>query len=148
MICGFLIVPPRRPASVSPGPSAGDYGRRRLSKEVIVHAQVLVAGAAIKAAPPTTDTLFTACGRTQNPGIACRMVWDVTHSTKAADLTMVYFAGPAQLVVRIALVLRLIAHRAIGRVTARATRESAEGGDRTHAVLFRERRLQRASALG
>ena len=62
--------------------------------------QVLVAGAATKAAPPTTDTLFTACGRTQNPGIACRMVWDVTHSTKAADLTMVYFAGPAQLVVQ------------------------------------------------
>ena len=119
-----------------------------------MHPQVLVAGAAIKAAPPTTDTLFTACGRTQNPGIACRMVWDVTHSTKAADLTMVYFAGPAQLVVRIAfvvliaLVLRVIAHRAIGRITARATRESAEGGDRTHAVLFRERRLQRASALG
>jgi small-conductance mechanosensitive channel len=154
MIRGFLIVPPGRPASVSPGPPAGDYGRRRLSKEVIVHPLVLVAGAATKAAPPTTDTLFTACGRTQNPGIACRMVWDVTHSTKAADLTMVYFAGPAQLVVRIAfvvliaLVLRLIAHRAIGRITARATRESAEGGDRTHAMLFRERRLQRASALG
>ena len=106
------------------------------------------------AAAPATETLYTACGRTQNPGIACRMVWDVTHSTKAANLTMVYFAGPAQLVIRIAfvvliaLVLRLIAHRAIGRITARATRESGDGGDRTHALLFRERRLQRASALG
>jgi small-conductance mechanosensitive channel len=105
-------------------------------------------------AAPTTDTLFSACGRTQNPGIACRMVWDVTHSTKAASLTMIYFAGPAQLVIRIAfvvliaLVLRVIAHRAIGRITARATRESNDGGDRTHALLFRERRLQRASALG
>jgi len=105
-------------------------------------------------AAPTTDTLFSACGRTQNPGIACRMVWDVTHSTQAANLTMVYFAGPAQLVIRIAfvvliaLVLRVIAHRAIGRITARATRESNDGGDRTHALLFRERRLQRASALG
>jgi small-conductance mechanosensitive channel len=119
-----------------------------------VHPQVLVAGAATRAAPPTTDTLFSACGRTPNPGIACRMVWDVTHSTKAADLTMVYFAGPAQLVIRIAfvvliaLVLRVIAHRAIGRITARATRETGDGGDRTHALLFRERRLQRASALG
>jgi len=107
-----------------------------------------------RAAPPATETLFTACGQTQNPGIACRMVWDVTHSTKAANLTKVYFAGPAQLVIRIAfvvliaLVLRVIAHRAIGRITARATRESSDGNDRTHALLFRERRLQRASALG
>jgi small conductance mechanosensitive channel len=82
------------------------------------------------------------------------MVWDVTHSAKAADLTTVYFAGPAQLVIRIgfvvlvAVVLRVIAHRAIGRVTARATRETADGGDRNYALLFRERRLQRASALG
>jgi moderate conductance mechanosensitive channel len=106
------------------------------------------------AAPPTTDTLFTACGRTQNPGIACRMVWDVTHSAKAANLTVVYFAGPAQLAIRIAfviliaLILWMIAHRAIRRVTARATRDTGDGGDRNHALLFRERRQQRASALG
>jgi small-conductance mechanosensitive channel len=140
---GFPIVP-WPPASVTPGRLAGDYGKRPLLKEVIVHT----------AAPPATETLFTACGRTQNPGIACRMVWDVTHSTKAANLTTVYFAGPAQLVIRIgfvvliALVLRVIAHRGIGRITARATRDSGDGGDRAHALLFRERRLQRASALG
>jgi small conductance mechanosensitive channel len=82
------------------------------------------------------------------------MVWDVTHSIKAANLTTVYFAGPAQLVIRIAfvlliaVVLRLIAHRAIGRITAHATKDSADGSDRSHTMLFRERRQQRASALG
>jgi small conductance mechanosensitive channel len=78
----------------------------------------------------------------------------VTHSTKAAQLTTVYFAGPAHLVIRIgyvlliAVVLRLIAHRAIGRITSRATRNGGDATDRTHALLFRERRQQRAAALG
>jgi small-conductance mechanosensitive channel len=117
-----------------------------------VHPQVLAAGIATAAAKSAGDTLITACGR--DPGIACRMVWDVTHSTKAASLTTVYFAGPAQFVIRIgfvmviAVVLRVIAHRAIGRITARATRDSGDGGDRSHTLLFRERRQQRASALG
>jgi len=117
-----------------------------------VHPQVLAAGIVTAAAPHPIDPLTVACG--QNPGIACRMVWDVTHSTRAADLTTVYFAGPAQFVIRIgfvilvAVVLRVLAHRAIGRITSRATRDSGDGGDRTHALLFRERRQQRASALG
>jgi moderate conductance mechanosensitive channel len=119
-----------------------------------VHPQVLVAGPGTPASPSSTASLFTACGRTQNPGIACRLVWDVTHSTKAANLTMVYFAGPAQLAIRIgyvlliAVVLRVIAHRAIGKITSRATKNDSDGSDRTHALLFRERRQQRASALG
>jgi moderate conductance mechanosensitive channel len=117
-----------------------------------VYPQVLAAGTGTAAAPAPRDSLAGVCG--QDPGIACRMVWDATHSVKAVDLTTVFFAGPAQLVLRIgfviliAVVLRVIAHRAIGRVTARATRDSGEGGDRAHALLFRERRLQRASALG
>jgi len=117
-----------------------------------VYPQVLAAGTGTAAAAAPRDTLAGVCG--QDPGIACRMVWDVTHSVKAVDLTTVYFAGPAQLALRIgfviliAVVLRVIAHRAIGRVTARATRDSGDGGDRAHTLLFRERRQQRASALG
>ncbi len=117
-----------------------------------MHPQVLVAGPGAPVSPSSKESLFAACG--QNPGIACRLVWDVTHSMKAADLTTVYFAGPAQLVIRIgfvlliAVVLRVIAHRAIGRVTARAARDGTDGSDRTHTLLFRERRQQRAAALG
>jgi moderate conductance mechanosensitive channel len=113
--------------------------------QAVVHPQLLAALSA-------KDPLAAACG--QNPGIACRLVWDVTHSVKAADLTTVYFAGPAQLVIRIgyvlliAVVLRLLAHRAIGRVTSRAARNDSDGSDRSRALLFRERRQQRASALG
>ena len=111
----------------------------------------VTAAPADPAAP--SDTLTAAC-HSSDPGIACRLVWDVTHSTSAADLTKVYFAGPAQLVIRIvfvilvALALRLIAHRAIGRVTTRAAKGAADGHDRTHTLLFRERRQQRAAALG
>jgi moderate conductance mechanosensitive channel len=119
-----------------------------------VHPLVLLAGPASPASPRAADSLYEACGRTQNPGIACRLVWDVTHSTRAAELTTVYFAGPAQLAIRIgyvlliAVALRLIAHRAISRITARATRNGGDSPDRTHALLFRERRQQRAAALG
>ena len=115
----------------------------------------VLAGVTAAPADPAApyDTLTAAC-HSSDPGIACRLVWDVTHSTSAADLTKVYFAGPAQLVIRIvfvilvALALRLIAHRAIGRVTTRAAKEAADGHDRTHTLLFRERRQQRAAALG
>jgi small conductance mechanosensitive channel len=116
-----------------------------------VHAHVLVGGPGAPAAP--SDTLTGACD-SSNPGIACRLAWDLTHSTRAADLTRVYLAGPAHLAIRVgfvilvALLLRLIAHRAIGKITARAGRDVPDGGDRIHALLFRERRQQRAAALG
>ena len=112
--------------------------------QVVVHPQVIGTLSA-------KDPLTVACG--QNPGIACRLVWDVTHSMRAADLTTVYFAGPAQLAIRIgyvvliAVVLRIIAHRAIRKVTSRAA-GSDDGSDRSRTLLFRERRQQRASALG
>jgi moderate conductance mechanosensitive channel len=118
--------------------------------QVVVHPQLLAALTPVSLA--SKDPLTAACG--QNPGIACRLVWDVTHSMRAADLTTVYFAGPAQLVIRIgyvlliAVVLRLLAHRAIGRVTSRAARNDSDGSDRSRALLFRERRQQRAAALG
>ena len=58
--------------------------------------------------PPSVDPLTAACGST-NPGIACRLVWDLTHSTNAANLTRVYLAGPAQLVIRIGFVILITA---------------------------------------
>ena len=72
--------------------------------------------------PPVT--LTGGCGH--NPGIACRLVWDVSHSGMAARLTAVYLAGPANLVLRLAwlvflaLVARALVHRLINRVTVRA----------------------------
>src|ERR1700733_3433198 len=111
--------------------------------EVVVHPLVLAAGLGNVASPQPAESLIAACGKTQNPGIACRLVWDVTHSTKAAELTTVYFAGPAQLVIRIgyvlliAVVLRLIAHRAIGRITSRATRHRGGPSQRAHTTPLR-----------
>ncbi len=108
----------------------------------------------LAARPPASsgDSLVEAC-HSPNPGIACRLVWDLTHSTKAADLTTVYLDGPIRLAIRIgfvvliALVIRAAAHRAIRKMTARATKDGDNGSDRTR-LLFRERRLQRAAALG
>jgi small-conductance mechanosensitive channel len=116
-----------------------------------VFAHALVGGPGVPV--PRPDTLTGAC-RSSDPGIACRLVWDLTHSAKAAGLAKVFVAGPAQTAVRIgfviliALLLRLAAHRAIARITSRAAKEDPEGSDRTHALLFRERRQQRATALG
>jgi moderate conductance mechanosensitive channel len=122
-------------------------------REVVVYPQMLAAGLRAASSPPSVDPLTAACGST-NPGIACRLVWDLTHSTKAADLTRVYLAGPAQLAIRvgfvilIALVIRFAAHRAIRKISASAAKETANGSDRAHLLLFRERRQQRATALG
>jgi hypothetical protein len=70
------------------------------------------------------DTLTSSCGH--DPAIACRFVWDGSHSGTAARLTAVYLAGPANLVLRLAwlvllaLVARALVHRLINRVTSRA----------------------------
>ncbi len=99
---------------------------------------------------PTPSTLQGACGRT--PGIACRLIWDISHSVRAAALTDVFLAGPAQIAIRIgyvvllALVIRFLVHRVIRRITKRAAAEGS-GSERAR-VLFRERRQQRAAALG
>src|ERR1700730_1528208 len=122
-------------------------------REVVVYPQMIVAGSGAAASPSSGDPFRAACG-TSNPGIACRLVWDLTHSTSAADLTRVYLAGPAQIVIRIgfvvliALVIRRAAHRAIRRVTARAAKDSSNGTDRAHGLLFGERREKGATALG
>jgi len=110
----------------------------------------LAAGGSLATGPPA-DTLARACKA--NPGIACRFVWDVSHSTRAAELTRVYFAGPAHVAGRIGFVLlvavflRIAAHRVIGRITKRASENAASRSDRNGSV-FHERRNPRASALG
>ncbi len=43
------------------------------------------------APPPAEASLDSACG--SDPGIACRIVWDITHNVQAATLTDVFFAG-------------------------------------------------------
>ncbi len=72
--------------------------------------------------PPAT--LTGSCGRA--PGLACRIVWDASHSGNAAKLTAVYLAGPVNLILKLAwlvllaLVARALVHRLINRVTVRA----------------------------
>jgi small-conductance mechanosensitive channel len=69
-------------------------------------------------------TLIGSCGR--DPGLACRMVWDTSHSETLAKLTAVYLAGPVNLILKLAwlvllaLVARMLVHRLINRVTVRA----------------------------
>jgi small conductance mechanosensitive channel len=130
----------------------GKPGRR---KDPVVHSAVLYAAiaaarAAVPAYPPKA-TLATACGR--YPGIGCRFAWDVTHSTRAAELTKVFFAGPARVggqiafVLLIAVILRIAAHRVIERLAKRAADNAASQSARAGSA-FRERLNPRASALG
>ncbi len=69
-------------------------------------------------------TLLGSCG--SNPGLACRLVWDVSHNGRAATLTNEFLAGPVHLllqvifVVLLALVIQWLVHRLINRLTERA----------------------------
>jgi small-conductance mechanosensitive channel len=73
----------------------------------------------------TPGTLTGNCGN--NPGIACRLVWDVSHNGQAAQLTSNFLAGPVHLLLRIiyvvvlAFVVRAILHRVINHLSERAT---------------------------
>jgi len=75
-----------------------------------------------------SGTLTGNCG--DNPGIACRLAWDVTHSTSAAQLVRVYLAGPVSqglrilFVIVVALIIRALANRVINRLTERAATTS------------------------
>jgi moderate conductance mechanosensitive channel len=107
--------------------------------------------AAASAAPRTPDPLTSACG--DEPGIACRLAWDITHSDSAAKLTKVYLAGPVTVVLRIAFVLllaiiiRAVTHRIIRRITDHAGKTSTTGGNALLPERAGERRHQRAHAL-
>jgi moderate conductance mechanosensitive channel len=105
----------------------------------------------LPAAAPA-DSLDGACKSTQ-PGVACQLVWDVTHSAHLATLTRSFLAGPVQVglrilfVVALALVARSVARRLIDRVTNRVTLGKDASGERNR-LLGGDRRQQRATALG
>ena len=105
----------------------------------------------LPAAAPA-DSLDGACKSTQ-PGIACQLVWDVTHSAHLATLTRSFLAGPVQVglrilfVIALALVARSVARRLIDRVTNRVTLGKDASGERNR-LLGGDRRQQRATALG
>ena len=69
-------------------------------------------------------TLLGSCG--SNPGLACRLVWDVSHDGRAATLTGEFLAGPVHLLLRVvfvvllALFIQALVHRLINRLTERA----------------------------
>lgn len=102
------------------------------------------------------SALLAACGR--DPGVACRLVWDLSRNAGASKLVAVYLAGPINVVLRVAFVLilafvtRMLTHRLITRLTNRAagmtpSRPRRPPGTATQ-LLFTERRRQRAYALG
>ncbi len=91
-----LALPPSRPPSV-----------RRKESPVIT--QALLAVRALATASP--DTLETTCGK--DPGIACRVTWDILHDRNAAELVKVYLAGPVSVVLRIIFVLLVAVHRPV-----------------------------------
>jgi len=106
------------------------------------------------------DTLTGNCGG--NPGIACRLAWDLSHSTSVTQLIKVYLAGPVSqagrilFVVLLALFVRAIINRLINKVTERAatTTLAVTHNGRAHKaapaaqMAGTERRTQRARALG
>ena len=69
-------------------------------------------------------TLLGSCGN--NPGLACQLVWDVSHDARAATLTSEFLAGPVHLLLRVlfvvllALAIQWFVHRLINRLTERA----------------------------
>ena len=70
------------------------------------------------------STLTGSCGT--DPGVACRLVWDVSHNGRAAMLTSDFLAGPVHWLLKVAfdvllsLFMLWLVHRVINRLTARA----------------------------
>ena len=105
-------------------------------------------------------TLTGNCG--DDPGIACRLAWDLSHSTAATQLVKVYLAGPISqagrilFVVLVALFVRAVVNRLIRKVTERAATATLPVGPNGRAhkaaaavhLAGTERREQRARALG
>ena len=78
----------------------------------------------IPSADHTPTTLIGSCG--PDPGITCRLVWNLTHNGRAAELTNNFLNGPVQVLLRVAFVIllafviRAIVHRVINRLTEHA----------------------------
>ena len=108
----------------APGPPVPLLIRERT---IPVTSQALVTALGLAAHPD--KSLRDACGA--DPGIACRLTWNVTHSQTAAQLVNVWLARPVALVLQIilvllvAIVIRLIALRLINKITKHA----AEAGN-------------------
>jgi small conductance mechanosensitive channel len=85
-----------------------------------VHLAALAAGHV----PPT---LTGVCG--PDPGISCRLIWDLSHNLRAAEVTNSFLSGPIHLalklifVIALALAIRAVLHRVINRVTERASQK-------------------------
>jgi small conductance mechanosensitive channel len=81
---------------------------------------------AVLGADQAPTTLAGSCG--DSPGFACRLVWDLSHDGRAAQVTSQFVAGPVHLLLRVlfvlllALLIRFVAYRLINRLTERATR--------------------------
>ena len=88
---------------------------------MLSHVQV-----AVLAADRAPTTLTGSCG--DSPGLACRLVWDLSHDGRAAQVTSQFVAGPVHLLLRVifvvllALLIRFVVYRVINRVTERAAR--------------------------
>jgi small-conductance mechanosensitive channel len=121
------------------------------------------------AAGPVSGTLTGSCG--DEPGVVCRLAWDVTHSTNAAQVIRVYLAGPVTqalrilFVITVALFVRAVAVRVINKITERAATATLPAAPAIHnhrapvaapaddtavapPTVGTERREQRARALG
>jgi small-conductance mechanosensitive channel len=106
------------------------------------------------------DTLTGNCGG--EPGIACRLAWDISHSSTATQVVKIYLAGPVSQAGRIAFVIvlalfvRAVINRLINKITERAatTTLAVTPNGRAHReaaavqMAGTERREQRARALG
>ncbi len=119
---------------------------------------VMVGGVlAVPGAEHAPATLLDGCGA--NPGLTCRLVWDLSHDSRAAQLTDNFLAGPVHLLLRIAFVvllaflIRAIVRRVINRLTERATQSllpQLRGGAASRLVSVRlspRRRGRPGSAL-
>ncbi|MQY06361.1 mechanosensitive ion channel family protein [Actinomadura macrotermitis] len=107
------------------------------------------------------DTAETAC-KTNEPSVACRVVWNVSHNTDFTHFFRDWLDQPLNTVFWIvvtfviALVLRNFAHRMITQVTVRMAEgtmsERVRERTRTHfdgsPALLNQRRAQRAKTLG
>ena len=88
------------------------------------------------------STLTGSCG--SDPGVACRLVWDVSHNGRAATLTSEFLAGPVHWLLQVAFAVLLslfmlwLVHRVINRLTARAEQSLLpslrSNGNGTHPV--------------
>jgi len=91
---------------------------------VLGHVQLTLLGA-----DHAPATLQGSCG--DNPGLACRLIWDVSHNGRTATLTNEFLAGPVHLLLRVvfvvllALLIQALVYRLINRLTEQAAQSQS-----------------------